>query len=132
MNSELLILKDIYFLLTIITVTFLIIMMFKLIITLSSAKKALASLLSNKEEWILSTLFEKDKIEELINNCETKLREKPNSKLPLWYLAKAYFLRGEHMRARDYLDRLKKVDPSSENSYAKGHWEKTTQSFRQE
>ena len=124
MITEISMLKDIYFLLAVITASLSLIVIICFITLLIFLKKAFQKIAKERMGKRLSILFERNKTEEIINICDEIIKDKPNNTLALLYLVKSYYMRQELMRTKDYLMRLKNVDPASETGYAKAYWSK--------
>lgn len=120
--TELEILKDIYFLVSLLCSVVVIWLCLKTIWSFFEAKKKLKEAAHEKKNKIYESLFESNRIEELIDYCESELKSNPNSRLALFYMVKASYFRGEKHRLCDYLERLNKVDPGSMEGYAKPFW----------
>src|SRR5918999_2304706 len=71
-----------------------------------------------------SHLFDKGAFEELINFCEDKLKSKPHDGHALWYIAKAYYQKGEHLKAKEFFEKVGKAEPSWEKQYVQPYLEK--------
>jgi tetratricopeptide (TPR) repeat protein len=71
-----------------------------------------------------SHLFDKGAFEELIEVCEDKLKSKPHDANALWYIAKAYYQKGEHLQAKEYFEKVAKAEPSWEKEYVQPYLEK--------
>ena len=120
--TELLILKDIYFLLAVILAIIVLNFIILFIGLIVLFKKVIKEMIRKSKEKFLSELFEKNQLDKTIEFCDKILIEKPNNVLALWYLVKSYYSRQEFMKTRDYLERLRKIDPKSESGYAKEYW----------
>ncbi len=75
-----------------------------------------------------SHLFDKGAFDELIKYCENKLNSKAFHADALWYVAKAYYQKGEHKKAKEYFEKLAKSEPSWEKQYVQPYLEKIDQS----
>jgi tetratricopeptide (TPR) repeat protein len=73
-----------------------------------------------------SHLFDKGAFDELIKYCEDKLKPKPHNGDALWYVAKAYYQKGEHKKAKEYFEKLAKAEPSWEKQYVQPYLERST------
>ena len=71
-----------------------------------------------------SHLFDKGAFEELIKVCEDKLKSKPYDANALWYIAKAYYQKGDYLQAKNYFERVAKAEPSWEKEYVQPYLEK--------
>ena len=71
-----------------------------------------------------SHLFDKGAFDELVNFCEDKLKSKPHDGHALWYIAKAYYQKGEHLKAKEYFEKVAKAEPSWEKQYVQPYLEK--------
>ena len=69
-------------------------------------------------------LFDKGAFDELINFCEDKLKSKPHDGQALWYIAKTYYQKGEHLKAKEYFEKVAKAEPSWEKQYVQPYLEK--------
>jgi tetratricopeptide (TPR) repeat protein len=69
-------------------------------------------------------LFDKGAFDELIKTCEDKLKSKPHHAYALWYVAKAYYQKNEHTKAKEYFEKLAKAEPSWEKEYVQPYLEK--------
>jgi tetratricopeptide (TPR) repeat protein len=69
-------------------------------------------------------LFDKGSFDELIKYCEDKLKSKPHHAYALWYVAKAYYQKGEHKRAKEYFEKVATAEPSWEKDYVQPYLEK--------
>ncbi len=75
-----------------------------------------------------SHLFDKGDFDELIKYCEDELNSKAFHADALWYVAKAYYQKGEHQKAKEYFEKLAKSEPSWEKQYVQPYLEKIDQS----
>lgn len=78
-----------------------------------------------------SHFFDKGAFDELIKLCEDKLKSKPHHVNALWYIAKAYYQKGDHLKAKDYFEKVAKAEPSWEKQYVQPYLEKLRDCRRQ-
>jgi hypothetical protein len=62
------------------------------------------------------TLFEKNKLDELMSRCRSQLAERPNHAYARWYLGRALLLKGQWAEALEQLDALRTLVPHWTNS----------------
>lgn len=75
-----------------------------------------------------SRLFDKGAFDELIKYCEDKLKSKPHNSDALWYVAKAYYHKEDHDKAKEYFEKLVQAEPSWEKQYVQPYLEKIDKS----
>jgi tetratricopeptide (TPR) repeat protein len=93
-----------------------------------SAKSLLKGKLDDLFRDEANHLFDRAAFDELIKYCEDKLNSKPFHSDALWYVAKAYYQKGEHKKAKEYFEKLAKSEPSWEKQYVQPYLEKIDQS----
>lgn len=124
MTEELQILKNIYFLLfTLVTVSLLHVSFF-LLRAIFHLKKYIINHLDEAFRTEAANLFEKNQIDELIAVCEKKLSDRPNHVAALFYSIVAFYNEGNYSKVIEFGERLKHVDPSAEEGYAKSYLDK--------
>jgi len=89
-----------------------------------SAKNLLRGKLDDLFRDEANHLFDKGAFDELIKYCEDRLKSKPHDGHALWYVAKAYYQKDEHRKAREYFEKLAKAEPSWEKEYVQPYLEK--------
>ncbi len=61
----------------------------------------------------LQALFDRNLINELVQECERRLQTEPNNRVALFWSMKASLFQQQHVKARVQLEQLLRVDPPS-------------------